>query len=185
MPRCTSKVIQPLIIGPASYIQRIPSAEACHAGVNGAHGAAAAGAIVAARRDGIGSPGGRGGLGTRALATAYEQDQGEGQEQEDTAHRYVPSEGGGRRAASSAPRAILEEVAARHNMPLSLWESLSPTERYTRERQWLAQHGQAHVQKQRPGPVQLSSEQVAALAAMTPAARLSAYRALQQVQQQP
>jgi hypothetical protein len=74
----------------------------------------------------------------------------------------------------AAPQDDLAAVAARHGMSAALWQSLSPTERYTRERNL-----QPPVAKQRPQPVTLRPEQLAALAQMTPSARLSAYRQLQ------
>jgi hypothetical protein len=81
----------------------------------------------------------------------------------------------------AAPQNDLAAVAAKHGMSVPLWERLSPTEKYTRERQWLAQHGQAPTQKQRrPTPLTLTSAQVAALAALPPTQRATAYRALQE-----
>jgi hypothetical protein len=63
-----------------------------------------------------------------------------------------------------------------------MWQSLSPSSKLG----WLREHGYGlpPVERRRP-PLPLSAEQVAELAAMKPQARMDAYRALQQAQQQP
>ena len=45
-----------------------------------------------------------------------------------------------------SPRSTLEAVAAKHGMPVELWQSLSPEERYARERALLPP-----VPRQKPG----------------------------------
>lgn len=51
----------------------------------------------------------------------------------------------------AAPHNDLAAVAARHGMAVELWQSLSAEERYTREKQWLATHGQGPGPKQKQG----------------------------------
>jgi hypothetical protein len=68
--------------------------------------------------------------------------------------------------AAGVPAGMVPEV----------WRGLSPASKLA----WARTHQPLPVVERRPQPVTLQPEQVAALAAMTPAARLSAYRALQQ-----
>ena len=72
--------------------------------------------------------------------------------------------------ASGVPAGMVPEV----------WRGMSPATKLA----WAREHQPPPVVERRPPPLELSSEQVAALAAMPPGARLSAYRALQ-AQQRP
>jgi hypothetical protein len=55
----------------------------------------------------------------------------------------------------TAPQNDLAAVAARHGVPLEVWVKMTAEEKYTRERQWQATHGQA------PGPKQKQSNYMA------------------------
>ena len=55
-------------------------------------------------------------------------------------------------------RTTLEEVAAKHGMPLALWQSLSPAERYTREKAL-----SPPVQRHKPGTYLATGEELQAL----------------------
>jgi hypothetical protein len=68
--------------------------------------------------------------------------------------------------AAGVPAGMVPEV----------WRSLSPSHKLT----WAREHGHATPPvERRPPPLTLSTEQAAALAKMTPQARMDAYRALQ------
>ena len=56
------------------------------------------------------------------------------------------------------PQSTLEAVAARHGMPLALWESLSPQERYTRERALTPP-----APRQKPQPYRATADELKAL----------------------
>jgi hypothetical protein len=88
----------------------------------------------------------------------------------ETAPHLFPRQGG--TDAAGVPAGMIPEV----------WRNLSPSSRLA----WAREHGYALPPvARRPKPLTLNAEQAAELAAMTPQARLAAYRAMQQVQQQP
>jgi hypothetical protein len=66
-------------------------------------------------------------------------------------------------------------------IPPEVWRGLSPATKLS----WAREHQPLPVVERRPTPLTLSAEQAAALAQMTPSARLDAYRQLQAQQQRP
>jgi hypothetical protein len=79
-------------------------------------------------------------------------------------------------------QASVSETGVPVGVPESVWKGLSPASKlaYAREHGY----GLPPVERRRP-PLPLTSEQMAALAKLAPAARFNAYRQLQQAQQQP
>jgi hypothetical protein len=73
----------------------------------------------------------------------------------------------------AAPQHDLAAVAARHGMSVELWQSLTAEEKYTRERQWLATHGQAPGPKQKQGNYIASGEDLKALEGKSVVERLT------------
>jgi len=72
------------------------------------------------------------------------------------------------------------DIEKRFGMSQALWDSLSAAERLARARAL-----QPPAPKRRPQSLQLSPQQVAALAALEPTSRLTEYRRLQQAAQEP
>jgi hypothetical protein len=58
-------------------------------------------------------------------------------------------------------------------MSVELWQSLTAEEKYTRERQWLATHGQAPGPKQKQGNYIASGEDLKALEGKSVVERLT------------
>jgi hypothetical protein len=70
---------------------------------------------------------------------------------------------------------------------VELWQSLSPEEHYTRERQWLKAHGQDRGPKPKPGNYIATGEELKTLEGKTPTEQLTFVRerALQAQRQRP
>jgi hypothetical protein len=75
----------------------------------------------------------------------------------------------------AAPAHVPDADGVPPGVPASVWKSMSASSKLA----WARQVQPPPVVQRRPKPLQVSAEQAAALAQMTPAARLTAYRQLQ------